>query len=196
MVRDESLLEAAYSYSIAKLTQPAAKGDQILYLEGATLSAPKLIPESGQLTALAFVVATIGNKIEQRITALFAEKRASLAVALDELANQLLFAAARVAGDRIHVDVTSQKLTMVGELHAGDPGLELDAQCTVLRLAQAQNIGVGLKGDHLMTPLKSGSMVFGVGIDLPAATWSRCDHCPSRARGKCQAGGNADALIK
>lgn len=83
---------------------------------------------------------------------------------------------------------------MAGELHAGEPGLELDAQRTVLRLAQAQDIGVGLMGDHLMTPIKSRSMVFGVGIDLPAATWSRCDQCPIRARGKCQAGSHADVL--
>lgn len=194
MVRDEDLVEAAYSYRIVELDQPAATGHQLLYVGGTKLAAPRLIPESGQLTALACAVATIGDRIEQRISALFTEKRASLAMALDELGNQLLFAAARYAGDQIHADVHRRKLTMAGELHAGDPGLDLGAQRTVLYLAQAKDIGVGLIGDHVMTPLKSGSMVFGVGIDLPVATWSRCDKCNSRLNGKCRLGAEADVL--
>jgi hypothetical protein len=33
-----------------------------------------------------------------------------------------------------------------------------------------------------MQPLKSLSMVFGIGIDLPKAHWSRCDDCASREK--------------
>jgi hypothetical protein len=194
LVQEDRLVEAAYSYRIVELDHPAGTGDELLYVGGTTLPAPKLIPESGRLTALAFAVTTVGSKIEQRISGLFGEKRPSLALALDELGNQLLFAATRYAVDRIHADVMRRSLTMAGELHAGDPGLDLDSQGTVLRLAQAEDIGVGLLGDHVMTPLKSGSMVFGVGIDLPAATWSRCDECSSRARGKCLFASGANAV--
>jgi hypothetical protein len=31
-----------------------------------------------------------------------------------------------------------------------------------------------------MHPVKSCSMVMGVGIDLPPVQWSRCDQCPTR----------------
>jgi hypothetical protein len=34
----------------------------------------------------------------------------------------------------------------------------------------------------MMSPLKSTSMVLGVGIALPQTQWSRCDSCPSRDR--------------
>ena len=186
LVQAESLVDAAYSYEIVELDRPAAKTDPLLRVGGTTLAASRLIPESGELTALACAVATIGNRIEERISSLFAEKRPSLALALDEIANLLLFAAAHHATDQIQAEVIRRKLTLAGELRAGDPGLDLEEQGTVLRLAQAQTIGVGLTESQVMTPLKSVSLVLGVGLDLPPATWSRCDHCASRAKGKCR----------
>jgi hypothetical protein len=38
-----------------------------------------------------------------------------------------------------------------------------------------------------MHPLKSTSMVLGVGLELPPARWSRCDPCPNRPRCKIAA---------
>ena len=70
---------------------------------------------------------------------------------------------------------------MAGELRAGDPGLALEAQGAVLRLAWAETVGVAVHEGSLMRPLKSTSMVLGVGENLPATAWSRCDHCPSGA---------------
>jgi hypothetical protein len=186
LIEDEGLVEAAYNYAIVILDRPAARGDQLLYLGGTALPAAKLIPESGQLTALACAVATIGTRIDRRISDLFAEKRASLALALDAVGNQALFAVTRVTQDLISAEVSRRNLSMAGELRSGDPGLDLDTQQTVLDLAKAEEIAVRATATHMMTPLKSLSMVLGVGIGLPAATWSRCDQCPSRARGKCQ----------
>ena len=34
----------------------------------------------------------------------------------------------------------------------------------------------------MMSPLKSSSMVLGVGVELPPTEWSRCDSCRSRER--------------
>lgn len=183
LARQESLIEAAYSYSIVPLDRRPASADQILHARGETLPASWLIPTSGYLTALACGVCTIGPQLERRVSTLFGERRASLALALDELGNEMLFAASRRAQDRMQADLARRGLCMAGELRAGDPGLDLDAQAAVLRLAQSENIGVALRDGSLMTPLKSTSMVLGVGIDLPAAQWSRCDQC--RNRDKC-----------
>ena len=65
---------------------------------------------------------------------------------------------------------------------AGDPGLALEAQGAVLRLAGADSIGISLSKGFVMHPLKSTSMVLGVGVDLPASSWSRCDTCNSREK--------------
>jgi hypothetical protein len=181
LARAEDLVDAAYSYRIVPLDAPAAP---TLQAGGEILHAPRLLPESGQLTALACAVCTLGARLEQRVTSLFAARRASLALALDELGNELLFAASRRVQDRMLADANRRGLSMAGELRAGDPGLALEAQAAVLRLAQSESIGVRVGAEQLMQPLKSISMVMGVGIDLPPAQWSRCDDCPRREKCK------------
>ncbi|HEX5392846.1 MAG TPA: hypothetical protein VFW68_06190 [Rhodocyclaceae bacterium] len=179
LIKAESLIDAAYSYRLVPLDRPASAE---LHADGEVLYAPRLMPESGQLTMLGVGVCTLGPRIGERCTALFAEKRASLAVALDELGIEALFAVGRRLQDRILTDARRQGLTVAGELHAGDPGLDISAQAAVLRLADATSIGVGLHKGHLITPLKSGSVVYGIGIDLPEVEWSRCDNCPSKSK--------------
>lgn len=179
LAANEALVDAAYSYDIVMLEAPAAEW---LTAGGERLHAPRLLPASGQLTALGCGACTIGFGLERRVAALFAERRVSLAVALDELGNELLMAVGRRAQDRMAADAVRRGLTMAGELRAGDPGLALEAQGAVLRLAQANTIGITLGAGLLMQPMKSTTMVLGVGVDLPAANWSRCDLCPTREK--------------
>ncbi len=186
LVEQENLVEAAYSYRIVPLEAPAA---EVLRAGGEALHAPRLIPDSGELTALACGVCTLGPRLEARVGELFGERRASLALALDALGNEMLFAVSRRAQDRMLADAGRRGLTMAGELRAGDPGLALAAQGAVLRLAWAETIGVHIPHGQLMQPLKSTSMVLGVGINLPPAHWSRCDACNFRQ--KCGRSGAA-----
>lgn len=178
---------AAYSYNIVPLDAPAG---ETLHAGGEILSAPALVPESGELTALGFGAATLGTAIEVRIGELFAEKRASLAIALDELSVEMLLVLGRRIQDRMLSEALRERLTMAGELSAGDPGLDLAAQKTVLRLSGGEKIGISLTDGLMMGPTKSVTMVFGVGKYLPAVRWSRCDYCPSG--GKCNFGRYAD----
>jgi hypothetical protein len=177
MARTDALVHAAYSYRIVPLDGPAAP---VLTAAGETLEAPWLLPATGQLTALACGAFTLGPGLERRVSELFAQRRVSLAMALDELGNELLFDISRRAQDRMQAEVSRSGLTMSGELRAGDPGLALEAQGAVLRLAGADSIAISLSEGFVMHPLKSTSMVMGVGIDLPASSWSRCDTCNSR----------------
>jgi len=183
LIESEDLVEASYSYCIVPLDRPAA---ETLHVGGETLYAPKLLPESGELTALGFGVCTLGPKLEARGTALFGERRASLSVALEYVATEMLFALGRRVQDRMLSECYRRRLSMAGELRAGDPGLDISAQATVLRLAEAESIGVHLYGDHLLAPLKSTTLVLGVGKNLPATSWSRCETCPSKT--KCSSG--------
>lgn len=181
MVRELGMAQARACWRIVALQgEPGSTG--WLCLDGRHLQAPWLIPASGQLTAVACAVATIGDRLEQQVSALFAERRASLAVALDSVGNELLFAVSRRVQDRMLADARKQGLTVAGELRAGDPGLGLQAQQTVLDLAGAAEIGLTLTRTMMMNPTKSTSIVQGVGLALPAQTWSRCDHCRSRER--------------
>lgn len=184
LIHAEKLLEASYSYNIVPLDRSA--DGPCLQAGGETLEAERLLPASGELTALGCGVYTLGPRFEQRISELFRQRRAALAVVLDEIGIELLFAMGRRVQDRMLSECYRKRLSMGAELHAGDPGLELDAQAAVLRLAEGSKIGVGLHRGQLITPLKSGSVVFAVGRNLPEVAWSRCETCPSFS--KCNFG--------
>jgi hypothetical protein len=184
----ENLLEAAFCYRIVALDEPPS---DVLRAGGQALDALRLVPESGQLTALGVGVLTLGPALERRASALFAERRMSLALALDKLGNEMLSALSRRVQDRIVIEARNAGLTAAGELRAGDPGLPLSAQSAVHHLAGASTIGVSVTPGQVLHPLKSMSMVLGIGIDLPAAKWSRCDDCPSAPR--CRMSGRAAA---
>lgn len=177
VARAEGLGRAEMTFAVVPLDAPAA---DVLRAGGEAFFAPRMLPEAGELTALAFGVCTIGPALIEKVRALFAQRKMSLALALDTLGNQMLMEASRRLQDRILASVTKQGLTMAGELRAGDPGLALEAQPAVLRLAGADRIGVAATGSLALEPAKSASVMFGVGRDLPAALWSRCDDCRSR----------------
>jgi len=187
MVRDLGLAQGRASWRIAPLDSEPQDG--WLQVDGHRLNAPRLVPASGQLTSVACAAATLGAGLERQVAQLFEQRRVSLAVALDGVANEMLFALSRRLQDRILAAARRQGLTVAGELRAGDPGLDLQAQQTVLDLAGAQALGLGLTRTLMMSPAKSTSFVLGVGLQLPLQTWSRCDSCASRKR--CTLAGGA-----
>jgi len=181
MAHDDALLQPAAAWRFATLQSPP-DADGTLWLDGVALQVPRLLPARGRLCALACAVLTLGERLEQRVRELFAERRAALAVTLDAVGNELLFALSRRVQDDMLRAASRKGLQIAGELRAGDPGLPLQAQARVLQLAGAERVGVTLTSTLMMQPAKSASLVQGVGHDLPAADWSRCDDCRSRAR--------------
>lgn len=177
LARAGGLGRARFTYRIVALDAPAA---ELLQAGGEAFYAPRMLPASGELTALAFGVCTLGDALVTAVRDLFAQRRMSLALALDTLGNQMLMETSRRLQDRILADVAKRGLTMAGELRAGDPGLALDAQPAVARLAGAADIGVRTTASLALEPSKSATVMFGVGRDLPPALWSRCDECRSR----------------
>ncbi len=157
----EDLVNATYSYRIVPLDPPAP----LLHVGGETLYAPWLLPESGELTALGFGVCTLGPKLEARVTTCSASgaprSRWHWNISPPKCCSPW-----RRVQDRM-LSECSPPVDHGGELHAGDPGLDLDAQATVLRLAEAESIGVRLGDRLLMHPIKSTTLVLGVGKTCP-----------------------------
>ena len=179
LVREEGLGESRYALRIVPLEKEA---DGYLTLEGETVFAPWLVPTSGRLTALGVGLVTLGPAVEARVLQLFAEKQAALALALDQFAGELLFATGARLEARLRILAKRQGLSLSGELHPGDPGLALEAQQTLMRWMAPDTLEILLHNGHLLNPLKSGSVIYGIGENLPPATWSRCDMCPSRSK--------------
>ncbi len=186
LAKAEHLGGASFTYGICPLD---CIDGTILVTGGERIEAPWLLPESGSLTALACGVCTLGGALETRVRSLFAEGQRSLAVALDSLGNELLFEASTRMRHSLLKDLRRQGLSLSGELRSGDPGLAIDTQPLVVNLAGAERIGVSLNHGSLLQPLKSTSGIFGVGIGLPNARWTRCDTC--RSRNRCTHAANA-----
>ena len=179
LAAEEGLGGSRYTLRIVPLQRQS--GGQ-LWVEGRRLFAPRLVPPSGELTALGFAACTLGEALEARVRSLFQARRPALAMSLDALGNEMLGVVSRRAQDRLQGQVSRLGLSMAGELRPGDPGLGLEAQEAVLALCGGERIGIRVYGPGLLEPLKSTTMVLGVGRELPEADWSRCDGCRSRDR--------------
>lgn len=175
----EGLGQASFAFRILPLEQPPG---QALRVGDERLEAPWLVPALGTLTNLACGVCTLGSALEEKVRSLFTDGRRVLALALDSLGNEMLFEASKRMHHRILAETSRLGLTLSGELRSGDHGLALDTQAAVLRLADAGAVNVTASEGAVMHPLKSTSAIFGVGIDLPDARWSRCDNCQSKAK--------------
>ncbi len=96
LIDQEGLLNATWRWSIVPLDAAPA---ETLRAGGEAFHAPWLLPKTGELTALALAVCTIGPALETRVRGLFTGRRPSLALALDALGNDVLFAVSRRAQD-------------------------------------------------------------------------------------------------
>jgi len=178
LARERRLGDGAFSFRFV----PRAEASGLLAADGPLEPLAGALPAIERLAAIVCGVCTLGPAISDCVGELFAARRPAVAVALDELGNELLLLLGRRAEDRMLGAARRRGWNLSGELRAGDPGLRLDAQPEVLRLADAAAIGVTLTPGLLMRPLKSSTVMFGAGRGLPDTRWSRCEHCRSRAR--------------
>ena len=97
--------------------------------------------------------------------------------ARDALGNQVVTEVSRRLQNPALALVRKRRLTMAGELRSGGADLALEVQPAALRLSGAERINVACTQAFNLSPHKSASVVYGVGRDLPATNWSRCDDC-------------------
>jgi hypothetical protein len=180
MIESEALARPAYGYRILPLQ--TVRGDAI-DVGGAALDAPVLAAEIGELKAVAAAACTLGSAVQERISALFAMRRRSLALALDTVANELLFRLADRASATIRRDARRAGLGIGIEASPGDAGMPLEQQARVLALADAARIGIHSTGAGMLSPMKSLSFLVALGPNLRRrAAPGRCNCCPSRDR--------------
>ena len=180
MIGREALARPAFGYRI--LPVQTVRGDAI-DVGGAALDAPALAVEIGELKAVAVAACTLGAAVQERISALFATRRRSLALALDTVANELLFRLADRAFATIRREARRSGLGIGIEASPGDPGVPLEQQARVLALADAARIGIHAAGAGMLLPMKSLSFLVALGSNLRKRTApGRCTCCPSRDR--------------
>jgi hypothetical protein len=185
----DMVAEEALAVPIATYTNIPVQGvrEEMLDLGQFTLDAPELAAIFSKLASVVAVVCTLGPTFEARVSALFEERKYSLALALDELGNELLFYTARLASLLIRKEARRQGLSASNFLSPGDEGLSLDQQAMVVSMAGGESRGVSVMKLGMLSPVKSLSMVAGIGSGLSAQPLrKRCDTCTSRERCRMQ----------
>ena len=178
MVGEEALAMPAYSYRSIKVRDTCG---ELLDFGPVSICAPGLAEVSSRLTAVTAVVCTLGPAMEERVSQLCAGRKLSLAFALDRLGNELLMYTARRVMLMVRAEARKQGLSIGDALSPGGRGLQLDHQGTVVALADGEQLGVRVTDQGMLFPVKSRSMVIGVGRELTAKPLRRrCEDCSSR----------------
>jgi hypothetical protein len=147
-----------------------------------SLEIPGFAPYSDGIVSVAAGACSLGARLERRVASLFHARHRLLALELDALGTERLFALADRLVERIRSDARRAGLSTGTELNPGDEGLALGAQHTVLALAGAGRQGIGATPAGMLRPVKSLSFVIALGCALPESAETRCDRCYARDR--------------
>lgn len=179
MLEREPLVKPALGYGLRPVRKAA---DGAVDLGDEVLHAPQLLRASPGLTAVGVAVCTLGDALENRVEALFAERRRLVAFELDALGNDLLGHYQGIATARMEGLARRQGLCTGIELSPGDDDFGLDQQSAVLRLADGYRHGISITRTGMLRPAKSLSFVIAFGPGLGGPRLGRCERCGSRER--------------
>lgn len=178
MIREESLAMPAFSFRIVPVQNA---GDSDFGFGESTLRVPALAAVADRVAAVASVACTLGTSLEARVSDLCIERKLSLALALDEVGNELLLDSVRQALLQIRREARRQCSTSGDSLSPGCSGFALDQQAGVIALAGGDRIGISLTSHGMLNPVKSRSLIVAIGTGLSAQPlYRRCDACSSR----------------
>jgi len=180
MLAREPLIAPAFIYRI----HPARiAGGGMIEVGQATLHAPIIAGEPGDLLAIAAAACTLGAALQERISRLFATRRRSLALALDTIGSELLFRLTDRSVAAIRRDARRKGMDMGMEISPGDPGLPLDLQTAVLALAGSCPTHIAVTCAGMLAPVQSLSLLVTLGQNLRRrSAAARCKACPSGDR--------------
>ncbi len=149
--------------------------------EGIELLIQELPEHWGPIATLGLVVCTIGDAIEERIEALFAEREFALAYMLDSLGSAGAEALAEGFLRQLCAERLAQGLKVTPRESPGYPRWAIEEQRKVFALVPADTIGVGLNPYCIMTPRKSISFAVGIGPQAKmGSSLSPCRACDMR----------------
>lgn len=184
LAKNEELIQpvAAYqSYGVSNIGDDWVRlesGDEICQAQvvaGVMAKAQKLIA----------AVVTIGERLEKKVTSLFAEKQTLKAFALEEVGVSAQFELSSALAAKVADEAGSIGLESSSALFPGNEGFDLRQQATVFKLAGGKEIGLRLSESAMLYPVKSASMVFGLGESMPR--WEPTKDCETcKARDKCR----------
>jgi hypothetical protein len=183
VARADDLIQPRVAYQFLDLAETDEDGLRLP--NGSVIEwSPTVAEVMAKPQSLAVAVATIGSRLEAEVAALFSRKQAVKAMALEEIGVAALFELSTGLGNLVAEEAQAFGLKTSSPLFPGDDGIDLGHQKTVFELAGGGDIGMHLSGGAMLFPVKSASMIFGLGKHMPR--WDQNKKCAvCKARNKC-----------
>jgi len=162
---------AAYEYytvSSMNDSQISLEGDKAIH--GPLI--PAIFPEAKELAVL---LCTIGPRLEKQVTDYSKNSAALQGMILDGIGSTAVDMMALEVFRRLASEVSSRGYEISSPVNPGMPGFPLTEQWNLLRLVNADEIGVSLTASGVMVPRKSTSMVMGIGPQM--TRWTQAEVC-------------------
>ena len=182
VVETEDLLQPAIAYR--EWPVAAADGTAMRLTNGARIeNAPRLVQQLTKATSLLAVAGTLGPRFDAHVSRLFAERQPMRALVLEEIGILAVAKLGDAIGDRLGDEAKARGLECSSPMSPGEAGFALATQPAIVALAGGEEIGITLSASGAMAPVKSLSMVLGVGENMPRwSAWQVCAGCAARTR--------------
>jgi hypothetical protein len=169
----EELMSPRFVYRAVPVQAQSA---DLIVAGGERLHIPEIRRLWGPLQAVGAGICTAGDAIERRVGELFDAREFPLALMLDSVGSAAVESLAEYANDLLCQAGLSRALKVTNRISPGYAGWDTAEQAALFRLCPGEPIGVALNGACVMTPLKTISLMVGVGPD------ARVDHYFTQCR--------------
>jgi hypothetical protein len=172
-LKKSRLLEPAVAYEY--YTVMSMNGSQISLesdkaVQGSLL--PAIFPEAKEL---AVILCTIGPRLEKQVTDYSKNGAVLQGMTLDGIGSAAVDKLVSEVLRLIATEVSSRGYEISSPVNPGMPGFPLTEQWNLLRLVNADEIGVRLTATGLLVPQKTTSMVIGTGPKM--TRWTQAEVC-------------------
>jgi hypothetical protein len=172
--RARPLLVPAVAYDVFDIAE--VRHERLVISPRVSLKSARLTSTLGGAKHIAIAVCTIGPQLEQAVGAMFAAGQMAEATVLDGIGSAAVEELSQRACRMFEEMARERGLMTSIPFSPGDPDWPVEAQRDLFDLVGAEQIGVTLKDSYMMYPLKSLSLVVGIGENL-STDGSPCEFC-------------------
>jgi len=172
-LKKSRLLEPAVAYeyyTVSSMNDSRISLDGDKAIDGPLL--PATFPEAKEL---AVILITIGPRLEKQVTDYSKNSAVLQGMILDGIGSTAVDMMAPEVFRRLTSEVSSRGYEISSPVNPGMPGFPLTEQWNLLRLVNADEIGVRLTASGVLVPRKSASMVMGIGPQM--TRWTQAEVC-------------------
>lgn len=165
---------AVYDEVAAHLTEAG----KVALGDGFTLNIPHIDREWRGLERVSLAICTIGQELDKRVSQFSAQGDYTASIALDSVGRAALSSICNKIDSMVCERAGERGMVAGPRFEPGAVGWELAEQTVLFSLLPAEKIGVRLNECYQMFPLKSVSLVIGMGSETPIPRGRRpCWYC-------------------